>query len=957
MTDMLMQVLWLLAIDAVFLVILALILVPLAVYKHAAFAVLRRNFVSYFSNPTGYVFLCLFVLLTSFASFWPHDFFTNNLANLDQLNQFLPFIMLIFIPAITMGTWSEEKRQGTDELLLTIPADDFDIVIGKYLAAVGVFTVSLLFSQLSNFVVLVSLSNGEVDTGLFFANYFGYWMIGLTMIAIGMIGSFLSSNLTVSFILGAIFNAPLTFAVFADAIFPPPYSDWVAAWSIAEQFESFGRGVLSLSSMVYFLMAASIGLYVCMVLVGRRHWLGGRDGDSLLYHYVIRVASLIVIVVAITAIFSTRLAYRSDLTRNHTASLSPATLKILRALKPEHPIEVHAYVSRRVPKQYVEVKRNLLSLLREFEAQGKIQVRIYNNLETFSDEARKAEQQFGIAPQQLRFRERGQIKEDEVILGAAFTSGLQQVVVPFFDYGVPVEYELIRSIATVAKQERKKLGVIHTDAMMLGGFTFTSGRPQQLPKQAIITELEKQYEIEDVDATKSIDPKQFDALMVVQPSSLPPEGLTNLMAAIRAGVPTAIFEDPLPYLLSHIPGTGQPKSTPGGMGGQAPKSDIRQLWKLLGISSPGNLNRRSFGSTPLFQPSIGWQSYNPYNKLLIRAFTDEWVFIRNEAPGGDDSLNSHEDISRALEEVLLPYPGVIEPAFDSTLHFGKLLQTGNVAGTISYDDLMAYEATDPVMLQSKQVLRGRQVLGARITGKLEADDEKPSGGSAKKKDKQQPELNVVYVADCDLLSNPFVALRARPDEMSEIKWQFENVTFVLNVIDELSGDDQFVAVRSHKPRHATLRLVEIQVQAAKETQRQKEREYSKKTDEAKKKAEREKEDAGKKIKQRLDELNKKRQQGEAVNVVDIIALGQQYAAAQARAERKLQIKVAQLEKEKERELKRIARNAELEILRIQSFYKAWAVAVPPVLPALVGIIVFFRRLLREREGIERSRLK
>ena len=152
-----------------------------------------------------------------------------NLANLGQLNKIYPFIMLLFIPAITMSVWAEEHQRGTDELLLTLPARDFDITVGKFLAAIGIYTASLLFAAICLLCELEWL--GNPDLGLFIATFIGYWLLGAAMCAIGMAASFVTSNLTMAYIFGVAFNAPLTFAVWSSNLFSHNWGRLFSDWS------------------------------------------------------------------------------------------------------------------------------------------------------------------------------------------------------------------------------------------------------------------------------------------------------------------------------------------------------------------------------------------------------------------------------------------------------------------------------------------------------------------------------------------------------------------------------------------------------------------------------------------------------------------------------------------------------------------------------------------------------
>ena len=954
-------------------------------------AIFRRNFVSYFSNPTGYVFICVFVLATSFAAFWPAEFFNANLANLEQLNKFLPFILIGFIPAITMSIWADERRQGTDELLLTIPAADIDVVLGKYLAAVAIYTVALLFSMISNFVVLSTL--GAPDFGLICGTYFGYWVVGLALLAIGMAASFLTGNLTVAFILGAVLISPVVFAQYGDLISLPDWLGWIAKkvfhiepnqvgtfikrWSITEQFRDFSRGVISISSIGYFLGIVVLMLYLSMVLIGRRHWKGGIEGQGARVHYLVRFLALAAAVLGINMVLARNDRLRLDVTTEHLSSLAPQTRAILSKLDTKYPIKVDAYISPSVPESYAPTRLNLISALRELEATSadKIKVDIHDT-EPLSQEAQRAETQFGIKAQPVVSTSRGARTQEEVFLGVAFTCGLEKVVVPFFDKGLPVEYELIRSIATVASPKRKKLGVLMTDAKLYGGFDMQSMASTQ--DQLIIEELKKQYDLVQVDPTNPITEK-YDVLLAVQPSSLSQPQLDNFVACVKTGQPTAIFEDPFPYFHPNVAGTDAPKQPPGGMNPfqqrqpPTPKGNISALWQSLGVDFTG--------------AQVVWQDYNPYPKATF--FTKEWVFI---GAGSDakEPFNEKNAISSNLQQLLFPFPGAVRGQNASTLKFTPLVMTSEDSGEVPADQIlersfMGPSGLNPKLGQLEKETNEKYVLAAQISGKLktaalpmsdkEADEAEPEEGDSaepknedndlqnatpdekvEKKPNDKPEkqpaetkaaeqeINVVLVADIDCLYSAFFMVRARgQDEEEFVNFDFDNVTFVLNTLDVLSTDDRFVDIRKRRLTHRTLTGLTKATAAAREEADEARMQFMESFNLAKAEEQKKFDDEISRLKQR-----------KGVSQQQIL---QEVVIAQQEGQRRLETKIAQLEQKRDREVKQIERDLALRVRQKQDEYKTWAVLLPPIPPLLVGLFVFFNRRSKEREGVSKARLR
>ena len=158
--------------------------------SHAILAVFKRNVASYFSGLLGYLFIVVFVVAGSLLAF-KAEFFAANQANLDQLSAWYPLLLVFIIPAITMTAWSDERKLGTDELLFTLPATDVEILLGKYLAVLAVYTTALIFS-LTHAMVLAR--PGDPDLWALAATYCGYRLAGAALIGARLFASVLTSS-------------------------------------------------------------------------------------------------------------------------------------------------------------------------------------------------------------------------------------------------------------------------------------------------------------------------------------------------------------------------------------------------------------------------------------------------------------------------------------------------------------------------------------------------------------------------------------------------------------------------------------------------------------------------------------------------------------------------------------------------------------------------------------------
>jgi ABC-2 type transport system permease protein len=226
---------------------------------------------AYFNSPIAYVFLLAFSGAALFTFFNINAFFSRGQADLRGLFDAIPFLMLLLVPALTMRLWAEESKQGTLEILLTLPVRDHELVAGKFLASWALLSVGLALT-LTLPATVATL--GELDWGPVAGGYVGALLLGASYLAVGQFISATTENQILAFILTlvvclALYGAGLE--AFAG-LFPDRTAELLRAIGTGSRFKSIARGVLDLRDLVYYLSLSGFFLAASVGALRARRW-------------------------------------------------------------------------------------------------------------------------------------------------------------------------------------------------------------------------------------------------------------------------------------------------------------------------------------------------------------------------------------------------------------------------------------------------------------------------------------------------------------------------------------------------------------------------------------------------------------------------------------------------------------------------------------------------------------
>lgn len=235
-------------------------------------SVFKRELKGYFATPVAYVFLVIFLFFAGYLPF-KEGFFEIRQAELRLFFEMLPLLFIFMVPSVGMRLWSEERKSGSIELLLTLPITVPQAVLGKFFAAWAFLGIALLLTFPMPATVYFL---GQPDTGLIITGYIGSFLLAGSFLAISSFFSAITKNQVISFILSVVACGVLVYAGmsttvnYLTAILPQSAVGIIESLSIQTHFDSILKGVIAFKDIAYFVVLIVAWIGACGVILEER---------------------------------------------------------------------------------------------------------------------------------------------------------------------------------------------------------------------------------------------------------------------------------------------------------------------------------------------------------------------------------------------------------------------------------------------------------------------------------------------------------------------------------------------------------------------------------------------------------------------------------------------------------------------------------------------------------------
>ena len=755
-------------------------------------AVFKREFKAYFDSPVAYVFLTAFLVLAGFLTFGVAMFFERRQADLTPFFFWHPWVYLLLVPAATMGVWADERRNGTAELLLTLPVTITEVLVGKFLAAWSFVGIGL---ALTFPVALTAGYLGSPDWGAVFCGYLGSLLLSGAAVAIGVFASTLSRSSVVGFVvsLALVFLLliigfdPVIGAVAAWGV-PTAITDSVASCSLLSHFESMRKGVVDF---------ADIGYYFAMMvfmLAAAKTVTDGRRGASK------GVVGLVLVgaIAASSVVILANLPLRCDMTAENLYTLSKGSKAVLGQLTED--VTLKYYVSSSSAEMPMALKtyaQQVGNLLKEYERAGGGRLVVEEYDPKPDSDAEEWAQRYGVEPQTG-----GNPFGQGIYFGVVAVCGDREETLGVLSPRTEstLEYDLTRLVTRVAWPERPVVGVMTSLPDVLGGqMNPMMMQMGQRPPQgwAAFSELAKDYDVRTVEPDAEKIDDDVKTLVVVHPKNLSDKALYAIdQFVLRGGKLVACVD---PFSIKDMQSSrSQQNPMMGQMGGDGP-STLGKLFDAWGVKfEEGKITCDLEAATKLNNGQGGVESNPAFLSL------------------GTANMDKGDLIVADLTNVMFPFAGAFTfEKKDMDISFEPVITTSKDNSCSTDKMAMQYGGMKDMVPDGKE-----RILAARLSGTFKTAFPKgPDGTNDVSKALAEGKGNVLLFADSDFLADDFCVRMMRTPFGSIPQLINENLTLFSNAMEQFAGREELIGVRSRGASDRPFTVVnELEAEATKKWQ-------------------------------------------------------------------------------------------------------------------------------------------